>query len=70
MITYTIEELHQLLSSEAYTYGVVSNSKIEKLNESNSWVSLNGNETQLTSGSYRLAFTTQDGNQVFVSTIF
>ena len=42
---------------------------IEKLNES-SWVKLNGNENNLTSGTYRLSFTNQNDKVVYVITSF
>ena len=68
-VSYTYSELYRLLSSEAYVYGVVNKDNIEKLNES-SWVKLNGNENNLTSGTYRLSFTNQNDKVVYVIATF
>ena len=43
---------------------------IEKLNDSAAWVKLNGNENNLTSGTYRLGFTNQNDKVVYVSITF
>ena len=68
--SYTYSELYKLLSSEAYNYGVVSKDNMEKLNDASNFVKLNGNENNLTSGTYRLAFTNQNNKVVYVSLSF
>lgn len=67
---YTYEQLHQMLSVEAYKYGVIGSGNIEVLHDNNTWASLLGNETNLLNGTYRLAFTNKKNQQVYVSTTY
>ena len=59
-----------MLSVEAHQYGIVSNQKVEVLDSNNNWVALNGTETILESGTYRLAFTNSKDELVYVSTTY
>ena len=69
-LTYTYQELHQMLSTEAFKFGVVGSEKVEVLLANNVWVPLTGNEDLLIAGTYRLAFINSDSEQVYVSTSF
>lgn len=65
---YTYDQLHDLLSVEAYQYGIIGTDNIEMLDSNNNWVSLNGSESILSAGTYRLAFTNSNNQKVYVST--
>mgnify|MGYP003289469005 CR=1 FL=1 len=67
---YSYNELQYMLSVEAHQYGIVSNQKVEVLDSNNNWVALNGTETILESGTYRLAFTNSKDELVYVSTTY
>jgi hypothetical protein len=67
---YSYSALYQMLSAEAFNYGVLGNEKIEVLSSNNTWVALTGNETLLNSGTYRLAFKNADNQQAYVSTTY
>ena len=66
--SYTYSELHRLLSTEAYNYGIPSSEDIEVMDSSSNWVKVNTSSNNLTSGTYRLAFTNQNNLEVFVYT--
>ena len=66
--SYSYSELHRLLSTEAYNYGIPSSEDIEVMDSSSNWVKVNTSSNNLTSGTYRLAFTNQNNLEVFVYT--
>ena len=66
--SYSYNELHRLLSTEAYNYGIPSSEDIEVMDSSSNWVKVNTSSNNLTSGTYRLAFTNQNNLEVFVYT--
>lgn len=64
---YSYDQLHQLLTVEAFKYGIVSDDKIEVLSsDSSTWVALNGDEQALENGTYRLSFTSNDEEKAYV----
>jgi len=66
--SYSYSELYRLLSTEAYNYGIPSSEDIEVMDSSSNWVKVNTSSNNLTSGTYRLAFTNQNNLEVFVYT--
>ena len=68
--SYNYQELYNLLASEAFKYGVVSDNNIETLTSNNSWEILNSSEENLTSGTYRLKFINDDDKEVYVYTTY
>lgn len=68
--TYSYTELYKLLTTEAYKYGIVTSTEIEKLNNDNSWSKVNSTDQALSNGTYRIEFSNSVNEKVYVTTSY
>ena len=64
-------DMYEALCASAYTYGFVENgASVEMLNADGTWSALNGDETALASGVYRLAYSVRNGSSVIEGAVY
>ena len=63
-LSMSYSDLYNMMAAEVCDYGIPSGANIEYLNDENTYIAMEGNETVIASGKYRLAYDIENGEKV------